>query len=157
MSEKGIHVSFEPILDGKYRGSLSLVSLTEIQDDPEALLLRAAEVYRSRITKMQQIVIEVKERRSKREKVSAALVWNLGDEIFGLTEDLAGLSLELDGLYNHLVRDLDANRKWIEKVIILRRYLPQRHRILESLTWGYFEKSTRRKAEALTSESVQEE
>jgi len=62
---------------------------------------------------------------------------------------LAELSLEIDDVYKHLVRDLGAKRKWLEKAIIFRRYLPTQDLIPQSLNWGRCEKGTRRVAERL--------
>lgn len=138
-------VAFEPITGG-FLGSISIDSLISLQRDPEKVLSDAAQIYELHIMNMRKIVAGIEEKRSKREKVPARDAWALGNEIFSLTEDLARFSLELDGLYNHLVRDLGVKRKWLEKVIILRRYIPNPNRIPESFTWGYFEKGTRRKA-----------
>ena len=76
-------------------------------------------------------------------------VWKVGDVVFKLTEDLRSLALEVDDLYAHLTRDIGVKRKWLEKAIILRRYVPDRKAIPAQLNWGRIEKGTKRSAERI--------
>ena len=55
----------------------------------------------------------------------------------------------MDSIYAHLTRDLDVKRKWLEKVIIFRRYIQEEAAIPKAAYWGMFEHGTRRKAEQL--------
>ena len=124
-------------------------------DDPEVKLERAAAVYQRSITKMRELVKEIRSFRDERKPLPARKVWQLGDAIFELQHKLGELSLQVDGLYDHLVRDLGVKRKWLEKVIILRRYLPDENAIPQSLNWGRCEKGTRRVAQRLRKGYVQ--
>jgi hypothetical protein len=121
-------------------------------DDPELKLKKAIEVYQRSIVKMRNLVKQIQNFRDNRKLLPARKVWQLGDAIFELQYDLNKLSLQLDGLYDHLVRDLGVKRKWLEKVIIFRRYLPNEDAIPQSLNWGRCEKGTRRVAEKLREE-----
>lgn len=141
-------VSFEPS-NGMFRGFLPIDELVSGHDDPELKLKKAVEVYERSIEKMRNLVKEIQNFRSNRKLLPARKVWELGDAIFGLQHDLSKLSLQLDGLYDHLVRDLGVKRKWLEKVIIFRRYLPDENAIPQSLNWGRCEKGTRQAAEKL--------
>ena len=142
-------VSFEPS-NGAFRGFLSIHTALEADSDPEALAREAAAVYQGLVGRMGLAVKEIDALRRARTPVPARKVWQLGDLVFRLTGELAELGLELDGVYMHLTRDLGVKRKWLEKVIILRRYIDDVSVIPESLNWGRCEKGTARIAVALT-------
>lgn len=147
-SDKLIFVSFEP-RNGRFMAFLSIDGLLSIEEDPELLLGKAAAEYEQAIYQMRLIVQQVEEIRSHHVPVPARKVWEWGDAIFRLTHRLATLSLQLDQLYEHLSRDLGVKRKRLEKIVILRRYLPQKELIPELLNWGRLEKGTRKSAERL--------
>jgi hypothetical protein len=67
---------------------------------------------------------------------------------------LGEAALEIEDLYAHLVRDVGAKRKWLEKAIILRRYVPREDMIPADLNWGRIEKGTRRAAEKIFSDAL---
>lgn len=142
-------VSFEPIK--KYRCYLSMNAVINGKKDLEPLLSKASDIYEHAITRMNFLIAEINAVRSKRKPVTARKIWDVGDAIFTLRDELGQLGLELDGVYDHLTRDLGVKRKWLEKVIILRRYLPNKEPIPESLNWGRCEKGTRRVAEQIKS------
>jgi hypothetical protein len=146
--DKLAFVSFEPS-NGQFTAFLSMEGLILCDDDPELKLRKAVEVYQHSIEEMRNIVKQIQNFRSNRELLPARKVWQLGDAIFELQCNLKELSLQLDSLYDHLVRGLGVKRKWLEKVIIFRRYLPSENAIPQSLNWGRCEKGTRRVAEKL--------
>lgn len=146
--EKLAFVSFEPS-NRQFRAFLPMEELILSDNDPEPTLRKAAEVYEHSIAKMRNLVKEIQNFRDNRKLLPARKVWQLGDAIFELQHNLSKLSLQLDSLYDHLVRDLGMKRKWLEKVIIFRRYLPDENAIPQSLNWGRCEKGTRRAAEKL--------
>jgi hypothetical protein len=147
-SDKLGFVAFEP-KNGQFVALLAMEGLLSSQRDPELLLQEAAKVYERSTMRMTSLVAEIQACRAQRKLVPARKIWRLGDAIFELKSDLEELSLQIDGLYDHLVRDLGAKRKWLEKVIIFRRYLPDEALIPESLNWGRCEKGTRKAAERL--------
>lgn len=118
-------------------------------DDLESLLKKASTLYSSYISKMLALINIITAFRTSRRPLPARKIWQLGDLIFGLVNGLNGLSLQIDGIYDHLERDLNAKRKWLEKVIIFRRYIPEERMIPEHLNWGKCEKGTRRVAELI--------
>ena len=128
---------------------MSLDGLAVSEKNPEILLQRATKIYGKSISKMRHLLDEIDEKRTNRKPLTARKIWSLGEMIFKLRDDLARLSLQLDSLYGHLVRDLNVKRKWLEKVIILRRYLPKKSSIPTSIKWGQCEKGTRRIAERI--------
>ena len=146
--EKLVFVSFEPS-NGHFTAFLPMEELISGDNDPEPTLRKAAEVYEHSIIKMRNLVKEIQNFRDNRKLLPARKVWQLGDAVFELQDNLNRLSLQLDGLYDHLVRDLSVKRKWLEKVIIFRRYLPDENAIPQSLNWGRCKNGTRRAAEKL--------
>lgn len=149
-NKKLIFVSFKPI-NGKFRGYLSIEVALSSEIEPEILLQKATKIYENALTKMAFFISEIKNSRVNHTLVAARKIWQLGNVIFTLRDELEEIGLEIDGIYDHLTRELDVKRKWLEKVIILRRYLPDINLIPESLSWGRCEKGTRRKAERLRS------
>lgn len=142
-------ISFEPNND-RFRAFLSIEELISSNKDPELTLRKAIKIYENSIIKMRTFIKEIQNIRNNRKHLPAYKVWQLGNAIFGLQSKLNNLSLQLDGLYDHLVRDLDVKRKWLEKIITFRRYLPDEKDIPQSLNWGRCcEKGTRRAAEKL--------
>jgi hypothetical protein len=150
--DKLAFVSFEPS-DKQFRAFLPMEEFI-LGDDPETMLRKAAEVYEHSIIKMRNHVKEIQNFRDTRKLLPARKIWQLGDAIFELQDNLSKLSLQLDGLYDHLVRDIGVKRKWLEKVIIFRRYLPHENAIPQSLNWGRCEKGTRRAAEKLAKDYI---
>ncbi len=148
--DKLAFMSFEPN-EGHFEAFISVDGLLSHgrEGDPEPLLKEAAHLYETYTGKMRQVMAEIRAHRAARKLVPARKIWQLGNIIFELTGDLASLSFQVNDLYVHLARDLGAKRKWLEKVIIFRRYLPDEEAIPPSLNWGRCEKGTRRIAERL--------
>ncbi len=136
--EGGVFKTYIPV-------SQFLSSNTNIDD----ILKVAANLYEQFLTATRTELIDVNNYRMHNKPLPARVIWRLGDKIFRFVESLAERKLEIDGIYVHLSRDFNVKRKWLEKVIIFRRYIPDEYYIPESVNWGYFEKSTRRKAEEL--------
>ena len=148
-SNKTVFVSFRPGSNGRFTAFLSLEELGSLSKDPEKVLGEAAELYQRFISKIRAAIVQMNRSRAEHKLVSARMMWEVGELIYGLKAKLEGLSLELDGLYTHLARDLNVKRKWLEKVVIFRRYLPTKNLIPDSLNWGRCEKGTRQVAEKL--------
>lgn len=141
-------VSFQPN-DKQFTAFLPIEELISSQTDLAEVLNKASFIYGRSVTKMRSLVAEIDNLRLNHKLVPARKIWQLGDAIFELKDNLEKLSLQIDGLYDHLVRDLRVKRKWLEKVVIFRRYLPSEDIIPELLNWGRCEKGTRRVAESL--------
>jgi len=147
--DKPAFVSFEP-RNEQFRGFLSIEAALGAERDLGDLLREATTIYERYIARMRSVVVEIQVVRANRELIPARKVWQLGDTIFALRDELERQGLQLDGVYDHLTRDLGVKRKWLEKVIILRRYLPDKALIPKSLNWGRCEKGTRRVAQRLS-------
>lgn len=138
-------VSFEPEKNS-FRAFLSLDDFILNEQEHEKKFSKAEKIYGRSIKKMLAIVNEMNNYKQKHRRLPAQTVWELGDTIFELQNNLNGLSLQIDGLYHHLVRDLDLKRKWLEKVIIFRRYIKDKKILTKSMNWSKFEKGTKKVA-----------
>ncbi len=147
-TERLSFVSFKPENSG-YTGHVPIEELWSSNRDYETVLQEASNLYEGSIVRMQRMIDEINSYRNQRRLLPARKIWKLGNMIFTLIEDLKGLSLQIDGLYDHLCRDLNVKRKWLEKVIIFRRYIPNVSLIPDSLNWGRCEKGTRKIAERI--------
>ncbi len=141
-------VSFKPNKE-HFMAFFLMEQFLSSERDLEPVLKEASQLYEHSIRRMQSVINEINTFRKERRLLPARLIWKLGNLIFELVRNLEKLSLQIDGIYDHLVRDLNVKRKWLEKVIIFRRYLPNECAIPESLNWGRCEKGTRRVAEKL--------
>ena len=153
MNDKLAFVSFE-FRDGRIRPFLSMEGLSRLRGDPEQVLSKAAKAYESRVRTMRALRTRIEDARRSGQLVRARLVWRLGDAVYKLKEDLAHLSLELDGLYDHLQVALGVKPKWLQKVLSFRRHVPDEKLIPLSLSWGQCSRAPRRTAEQLTSRSI---
>ena len=147
--DKPAFVSFEP-KNEQFIGLLSIEAALGAERDLEDLLREATNIYKRYITRMRSVLVEIQVVRANRKLIPARKVWQIGDTIFQLRDELERQGLQLDGVYDHLTRDLGVKRKWLEKVIILRRYLSDKALIPKSLNWGRCEKGTRRVAQRLS-------
>ena len=148
IKDKLAFVSFEPV-DKRFRAYLSMEEFIFGDIDSELAIRKAVKIYENSIIEMRIFIKEIQDFRNNRKLLPAYKIWQLGNTIFELQGNLNKLFLQLDGLYDHLVRDLGVKRKWLEKVIIFRRYLPDENTVPQSLNWGRCEKGTRRVAEKL--------
>ena len=142
-------VAFTPREDG-FTASVPLEQLDGLGAHPELLLEKAGALYGKSVAEMQSCLAEMAELKARRQPITARKVWELGDAAFALVENLSAMSLELDGLYEHLTRDLGVNQKRLSSVITFRRYLSAKELIPAALGWAQCEKSARKVAENLS-------
>lgn len=140
-----LFVSFEPSGE-QFQGWLHLTEAAQLPANAEVLLRTASQSYAKHLKNMRKLLSEVQERKHRKTTIPATLVWRLGEELFALVRNLNGMSLQISGLYDHLGRDLGVSRKWLEKVVIFRRYIPAVKHIPRKLTWGQCQDGTRRAA-----------
>ncbi len=148
MKNESIFVSFKKNKD-EYNAFISIDELLSSKENLELLLKKASSIYGNSISRMVDKIKEINTFRNNRRPLPARKVWELGDIIFELVNELDKLSLQIDGIYDHLERDLNVRRKWLEKVIIFRRYISRVSVIPQILNWGKCEKGTRRIAEQI--------
>ena len=141
-------VTFEPKEEG-FVGSVPMDQLDSLGKHPELLLNKATGIYARAIEEMRRLLSGMADLKDKRQPVPARIVWELGDNIFNLSHSLKQASLELDDLYAHLTRDLGVKRMWLEKVVILRRYIERQDTIPETLIWSKFYSAPKKAAMSL--------
>jgi len=146
-------ISIEP-KNGNFVASMSMEGFIDNEVDPEVLTRNAINIYEKYIKRMRNFIGGIQDDRKKRKPIFARKIWQLGNAIFKMTEELENLSLYLDNLYYHLTRDLGVKRKWLEKVVIFRRYILEVSLIPKSLNWGRCEKGTRNIAEKISKGSI---
>lgn len=141
-------VSFEP-KDGKFIAFMAMEMAIDLNTTAAEILNKASIIYSKSISTLQNQLKEINAARAAHKTIEALKIWSIGDLIFELKDSLEKLSLEVDGLYEHLVRDLGVKRKWLEKVVIFRRYISNSKRIPQSLTWGQCTNGTRKVAQKI--------
>lgn len=149
MSSPGlVFIAFEP-RDGTFRGLLALEGLAVVKGDPEVLLRQATAEYAGLVRALRAMKAEIDSHRQLRTRLPARKVWRVGDAVLTFARHLESWSLRIDGLYDHVSRDVGLKRKWLEKALTLRRHLPDERLIPVTLNWGRLEKGTRKAAERL--------
>ena len=143
-----IAVSFQPN-DQEFIAHVSLESMILIEGNPEALLRRVSSKYSRAIQSMRKQLDEMNYIKKSRRVLPARKIWKFGDSIFSLKSDMEHMSFHINGLYDHLIRELGVKRMWLEKVIIFRRYIPNQKSIPRSLAWGKCSSSPRKTARAI--------
>ena len=142
-------VAFEPREEG-FVASVPMEQLDALGEHPEALLRAASEAYKNSIGGMRSLLADIAALKARRITISARKIWELGDAVLALISELEQYSMELDGLYDHLVRDLGMKEKRIGTVITFRRHLPDKEFIPETLAWSQCEKRARKAAQSLS-------
>jgi hypothetical protein len=136
-------VSFEPAGDG-FTAWFHLSETVTPPANTASLLKKASIVYKSHLGIMRLQIERMQGTKLRSQRIPAFLAWSLGDQVFRLISELRTQSLEISGVYAHLTRDLGVNRKWLEKVIVFRRYIPSADCIPKELSWGQCQTGTRR-------------
>jgi hypothetical protein len=129
--------------------SLALDDLNKTSKDVNTLLEEAVKIYNYATSCMKIILNENRKLRKENKKVPARLMWDLGDSIFKMVNDLKEKDLILENLYENLTRDINTSPSTIKRVIALRRCIEDRDLIPEDLNWGLIKDSPRKIYEKL--------
>jgi hypothetical protein len=148
MRDEPAFVSFKKVNE-EYKAFVAIEELLSRNENVEPLLKKASIIYSNAVSEMGTLIKEINTFRDSRHPLPARKIWELGDVIFKLVSELNQLSFQIDGIYEHLEKDLNAKRKWLEKVIIFRRFITKESLIPKSLNWGKVEKGTRKKAQQI--------
>lgn len=143
-----IPVSFHPD-KGKFVAHVPLKSSILMESDSERLLAKAGSRYLKSIQSMREQLKEMDDIKRNRDVIPARKIWELGDSVFSLVKNMERMSFHINGLYDHLTRDLEIKRMWLQKVVIFRRYIPNRKSIPASVPWGKCSASPRKTAKAI--------
>ena len=121
-----------------YLATLSLKDLPDVPNNLEQILHKASRAYDRRIKRMRELAEENQNLRRKRTPTPAVLMWDLGDEIFKLIEDLDACGVEIEDLYYHLTRDIGISKSTLKRVVAVRRYIPERITLPINSKWSFF-------------------
>ena len=114
-----IFVSFIKNND-EFSASINIDGFLSSNTNLESSLKEAAIIYGDLISNMLLSIKVIYSFRKNRYPLPARKIWELGDNIFEFVNKLSILSYQIDGIYDHLGRDLEVKRKWLEKVVIFR-------------------------------------
>lgn len=138
-------ISFFPTEIG-FSSSFFLGDFIFEHEDIDAISYELAKIYEDGIKNLKELLNIRKEMLLKKQRIPAVFIWDIGDQIFRINNQINSTGFQIDDYYSHLERDLGISRKWLEKVIILRRYINDKNTLPQGLSWGYFEKGTKHKA-----------
>ena len=154
MSKRLFSIEFhKKEIDGKfeYVGSVSLQDLIQIGDKRNNLnkqIKKATKDYREFVQKCERIIGKIKKAGSLNQ-TSLKNMWDLGDQIHRFNNTLKRDGFYLNGLYEHLVRDLQVSRDLLKKVITFRSYFPNSKLIPNDMVWKEVRYAPRKNAEEL--------
>lgn len=141
-------VVLEPRGDG-FVASIPLTQLELLGDRPDERLQVACDAYGRTVATIREVLADIEQLKSKRTPIPARKMWELGDAVVNLGAELEQSSMEMDGLNDHLVRDLGLNAKRMGTIVTFRRHLPEQDMIPETLGWSQCEKQARKVAKEL--------
>ena len=143
-----VPVAFEPD-NGEFLAHVPLESSVLMDGDSELSLRKAGSQYSGSIQLMRSQLERMEEIRRSRKAIPARKMWEFGDSIFSLVKTMERMSFHVNGLYDHLTRDLEVKGMWLQKVVIFRRYIPNQESIPASVPWGRCSASPRKTAKAI--------
>lgn len=137
-------VSFE-LREGEFIAFLPLSTVTSHRNLTQ-LLKSSSQRYAKAIARLKRLVAVIEAAKSGGRRIEAIQMWHLGDEVFKLVNALSRLSLQIDGLYEHLSRHVPISKSRVEKAVAFRRYLPDKSIIPHSFAWARCDKLPRQAA-----------
>lgn len=135
----------------EFTGSVSLQDFVENgirRNNLSSQTKKAATNYQKFIQECKIIIDRVK-RGVSINQASLKDMWSLGNKIRRFTNGLEKHGFYLNGLYEHLMRDLQVSRDLLEKVIIFRSYFSDRSLIPNNMVWREIRDAVRTNAEKL--------
>ena len=141
-------VALEPRGEG-FVASIPLTQLELLGDRPDERLQTACDVYGRTVALIRDVLEDIELLKSRRTPIPARKMWELGDAVVNLSASMDENSMEMDGLNDHLVRDLGINAKRMGTIVTFRRHLPDQDMIPETLGWSQCEKQARKVAQEL--------
>lgn len=154
MNKKLISIEFHR---NKDKGGFEFTSSVSLQDFVEngtrrnnlSSQTKKAAVNYNRFIKQCKIIIDRIKRGDSINQASLKDMWSLGNKIRSFTNSLKKDGFYLNGLYEHLMRDLQVSRNLLEKVVVFRSYFSDRSLIPNNMAWREIRYAPRRNAEKL--------
>jgi len=106
-------------------------------------------IYKKKIIELKNMLKQIELKKTQKIALPSLFMWDFGDKILSLVDAINSKKFEIDNLYEHLIRDLDRKRGWLEKVIIFRRSLPNRKLIPHDLKWSVCRDAPKKSAELI--------
>ena len=137
--------------DLKFLGSVSLQDL--MKKDPDRFNLNS-EIKKNtkkyeKLTEESNAIMEKIRRSHSINQTRLKDMWKLGDKIHRFADSLRDDGFYLNGLYEHLVRDLGASRDLLKRVIIFRSHFPSCSLIPNNMLWKEVRDAPRTSAQEL--------
>ena len=154
MNKKLISIEFHKNKDkggAEFTGSVSLQDFMENGTKKNTLssqTKKAAANYERFINECKIIIGRIKGGDSINQ-ASLKVMWSFGDTIHSFINALRQHGFCLNGLYEHLMRDLHVSRDLLEKVVIFRSYFSDRSLIPNNMVWREIRHAVRSNAEKL--------
>ncbi len=154
MNKKLISIEFHRNKDkggSEFTGSVSLQDFMKNGTGRNSLsnqTKKAAANY-ERLTKECKIIIDRVKSGDSINQASLKDMWSLGSKIRSFANSLKKDGFYLNGLYEHLVRDLQVSRNLLEKVVVFRSYFSDHSLIPNNMVWREIRYAVRRNAEKL--------
>lgn len=154
MNKKLISIEFHKNKDKdepKFMGSVSLQDFMENgtrRNNLSSQTKKAVAKYEKFIQGCKIIIDKIK----KGDSINQAPLkdmWSLGNKIRSFINSLKKDGFYLNGLYEHLARDLQVNRNLLEKVVVFRSYFLNRSLIPNNMVWREIRDAPRKNAEKL--------
>lgn len=145
-------ISFEP--SGlKFDGFLSITAIND-KVNTEKLASNASRIYQKGIQLLKLILNKINIDKIENKSAHAKYMWQFGDTVYKIKNHLGVLGLEVDDMYAHITRDVVVKKRWLQKVIIFRRYISDGSIIPKNSRWTYFEENTKKKAISLSENHI---
>ena len=98
-------ISFETTQKG-IEASLSMQGIIDIDGDIETVVHQAVDIYKATLSETKELLQRREKLKEDRKKVPARLIWQIGDAIFRLIDDLSCINLQIDNTYSDVVKTL---------------------------------------------------
>jgi len=140
MNKNLVSIEFHPDDTGgqsKFVGSVSLQELItrdETQISLSSRTKRATKKYEQCLAQCKRILSRI-ERYPSANQTPLKDMWSFGNGIHRLAKSLRRDGFYLNGLYDHLTRDLNVSRDLLERVVVFRSHLENRSLIPKDMIW----------------------
>lgn len=121
---------------GAFRGSVPMGDLILLTNGPAETIHVVTIIYQNALADIKRWQKEASELRKSKTPLTVRKVWELGDVLHQLNNDLAEQGCRIENLYDHLERHADISPKRASSFVTLRRYVPDAELIPEDLHWN---------------------
>jgi len=120
----------------RYLASISFTDFEAFNKDLKTRLDKAGKIYEKHLKKIKGLLKTRNNLKLKNKILTARFMWQIGNEIFLVIEELNNNGFIVDDLYEDLTRDLNVSRTTIKRLISLRRYFKDIRELPPRLGWS---------------------